>query len=263
MPVRVLHAHSTGKKASSLRGGLALVAHSLNRHRVASYATDCFACSAQAADWFGFGSLSSGWRLVKNGIDIDRFCFDASKRDSCRREFGIGDDVFVLGSIGRLTPQKNQTYLLDVFAELLRMRPQSLLLLVGDGELEAELIHKAELLGVRGSMIHLKNRADTERLYCAMDAFVLTSTNEGLGIVNIEAQTNGLSCFVSDGVPDEAFVSDSVRRLSLAVSPSVWAKAIGRTEVGARNPGGPGQVKAAGYDIAETASWLESFYLGS
>lgn len=262
VPKRVVHAHSTRKKPHGVKGWYAFIAHQLNKRLCLSAATDCFACSGPAAEWFGFTEFCPDrWRLIKNGIDLERFQFSHDVRAEARAELGVADSTFLIGTVGRLTAQKNQAFLLDVVAALKKVRPNTKLLLVGTGELEGELRARAEVLGLGDDVIWLSNRADTERLYCAMDCFAFPSTNEGLGIVMIEAQANGLTCLGSTGVPREAFVCGCAHQLPLG-DVGAWVDVLASVEVAHRADDVIGPLRDAGFSIADTAAELQRFYLG-
>ena len=94
-------------------------------------ASEFAACSEQAAEYM-FGTKK--FVLIKNGIDTANFAFDAKTRNAERERFGIVD-CFAVGNVGRLVLLKNHTFLLDVFAELLKLRENSVLVIAGDGEL--------------------------------------------------------------------------------------------------------------------------------
>lgn len=164
-------------------------------------------------------------RVVMNGIDLSKFeKNDALNRKLIRKEVGIGIDAFVVGHVGRFTPQKNHSFLLDVFKELTKKISNAELLLIGSGDELINICKKAKSLGVREKVHILSNRTDVPNLLRTMDLFVFPSTYEGLGIALVEAQAAGLRCVASDKIPKEAFFSKNALRLPLEDSPAVWAK---------------------------------------
>ena len=167
----------------------------------------------------------------------------------------------VVGNVGRLHHQKNQAFLLDAFKEVAAMRPDARLLLVGNGPLREEILSKAAVLGVSDRMTLLSDRRDMDRLYQAMDAFVLPSLYEGLGIVAIEAQSSGLPTICSDGVAEDANVSSLFERMSLEDSPRAWAEAI-VSAVGTRDSAaGAAGARAHGFDVRDNAAKMQEWYL--
>lgn len=260
VPTRVLHSHCAFVEPKSAKAQLEEVIHKLNTHRT-GIATEKFACSADAATYFGFDRHGGEWRYVPNGIDVGRFSFDEGKRKDARAELGLSDSTFLIGNIGRFSPQKNQVFLLRAFASVAKRCPDSKLLLVGVGPLEADIHAESERLGLTDRVIFLKNRSDTERLYAAMDAFAFPSLYEGLGIVLVEAQTNGLPCVISERIPREAVYGENVATVALEDGAEAWADALLECRAAVRSKKGAELTKSAGFDISTVASSLQDFYL--
>ena len=140
---------------------------------------------------------------------------------------GLDPDIQTYSSSpGRYSRQKNQRFLLYVFAELRKRFPQSRLLLVGDGEERTALCQLAAKLHVEDGVIFYGNSTQVEKLYWAMDVFAFPSLFEGLGIVAIEAQAAGLPVLCSERVPDEAFILPSAVRMSLDDGVERWVEAL-------------------------------------
>lgn len=249
--VRIAHSHNNSMSGATVPIKIAM------RSLFPVHATHLMACSREAGE-FLFGGRD--FTVVKNAIDVNRFAYSKEVREVVRRELGLGDS-FVVGNVGRLHHQKNQSFLLEVFARVAEMRPDARLLMVGEGPLKSELLTKAERLGVFDRLTLLSNRTDVNRLYQAMDVFVLPSIYEGLGIVALEAQSSGLVTVCSDGVAEDANVSPLFERCALSASPERWADAIVAAE-GRREPNaGSEGVRAHGFDIAANADYLQEWYL--
>ena len=176
------------------------------------YATDYFACSELAGRWlFGDKTFEQGKvTIINNAIDLDKFKYDEKVRKEKRKELNINDDTLVVGHIGRFVAQKNHTFLIDIFSELHKKEKNSILLLIGQGPLIGEIKQKVETLGISDSVKFLGQRDDVNELYNAMDLFLFPSLYEGLGMVLIEAQANGLPCIASTEVPKNARVSKKI-----------------------------------------------------
>lgn len=256
IPVRIAHSHNNGLRPSLLRP-LKLFLHRQARQRLCRWVTEFFACSADAAA-FLFSPESSA-ELLPNGIDLERFYYNEQTRRLMRAQLGLGDR-FVLGAVGRLCRQKNQLFLLDVLAEMIRHRPNVLLLLVGEGELLPELQKKVARMGLSGHVHFYGTSHDIPMLLCAMDALALPSLFEGLGIAAIEAQACGLPTFCSEHVPAEALATPLARQLPLTAPIGDWAEAI-LSAKGSQEPMAPA-LKHAGYDIRDTAARLARAYHG-
>ena len=146
--------------------------------------------------------------ILPNAIDPERFKFSEVSRKEIRKRYGIKDDDFVIGHVGRFYPQKNHDFLIDVFYEIRKQRANAKLLLLGDGPLQDKIRQKINSLGIADSVIFAGLQKDPAPFYSAMDVFCFPSLWEGLGIVLLEAQYNGLPCVVSEVIPKEVLISN-------------------------------------------------------
>lgn len=254
----IAHSHST----SSGSGFSALVKNIL-QFRI-RYVSDYFmGCSQVAGEWL-FGKKickSDRYTNIRNAIDSQQYIYDKAIADSVRHEFGYSDGDFVVGHVGRFSEPKNHGFLLDTFKCLHKKDPKYKLLLVGDGELREEIEQKIKDNGLCDAVTLTGVRPDVNRLMMGMDLFLFPSLYEGLGIVMIEAQATGCPCIASTGVPKEAKITDLVCYLSLDDSPEQWADYISSTnKIERKNMNS--SVMRAGYDINESALWLQDFYIG-
>ena len=176
------------------------------------FATHWLACGEAAAinGWGRSAVKKDKVTILPNAIDPERFKFNEFARREIRAKYGIAEDDFVVGHVGRFYPQKNHEFLIDVFAELHKQRANSKLLLLGDGPLQEHIEQKVETLGLTESVIFAGLQKDPAPFYSAMDVFAFPSLWEGLGIVLLEAQYNGLPCIVSSVVPEEVNISNKI-----------------------------------------------------
>ena len=199
--------------------------------------------------------------MLKNAIDSQNFIANANTRKEIRKELGL-EDKFVVGHVGRLHPQKNHDFLIDVFAEIKKKKPDAELILVGTGPLEEKVRSKVADMGLTESVQFLGNRKDMNRIYQAMDVFVFPSLFEGLGIVAIEAQAAGVPIVCSEGLPPETDITPIYRKLLLSDGAEEWANAA--LEM-AQNPNAHTNMQKyvidAGFDMDATAKYMESYYL--
>lgn len=225
IPVRIAHSHNTALRQSATRW-LKMPVHRLSSMLFSDSATDLWACSSDAASFMFPRHVlqKKSWQFIPNGIDLERFRFDAQQRGEVRRELGVSD-CFVIGSVGRLCYQKNQAFLLDVFAALMKQRPNSRLLLVGEGEDRQQLEEKAAKLGIADSVIFYGVTDHVERLLWAMDAFAFPSRFEGLSIAAVEAQAAGLPVLCSEHIPSETLLTPQAIRVPLSNMAS-WVRAL-------------------------------------
>ena len=256
VPVRICHNHSTAGPGETAKN----IMKYLLRPFAKVFATDYCACSRYAGEWlFGRRAMERGEVTVfQNAIELDRFRFRADVRDAVREKLNL-DSQFVVGHVGRFCVQKNHEFLIDIFAEVYKLREDAILLLVGDGPLMGNVKEKVHRLGLDGAVRFLGVRDDVDRLYQAMDVFVLPSRYEGLGIVNIEAQAAGLPCIVSDRVTREAAVTENITFLPLCAGAKVWAGWTIAARLEERRDA-VDEIKSSGFDILTQRDSLQSFY---
>ena len=252
VPVRIAHSHS-GSQDKNPKYLIKL----FYKQFIPAYATHLFACGTEAGEWM-FGGAP--FRILNNAIDTSRYSYNAERHYSIRRELQIPDSAFVIGHVGRFNTVKNHTFLLDVFVNAKEQNDNLMLLLVGDGDLRAEIEQKATSLGISSNVIFTGVRSDVPDLLQAMDCFVFPSLYEGLPVTMIEAQAAGLPCIVSDSVPVECAKTNLVKRIPLAKGPAYWAEEILKNQSHIRQDT-KDQIVQAGYDIEANAQWLENFYL--
>lgn len=225
--VRILHNHTTDSKEEKLRS----LIKRLLRPFAKLFANQYWACSKLAAEWmYGKNAIiNSKITIINNAIDLEKFKFNKEKRERLRKELGL-ENSFVIGHVGRFMKQKNHEFLIDIFNEVLKQKKNARLLFIGDGKLKQQIEEKVKKLGIEKDVIFLGVRNDVADLYNIMDIFVFPSFYEGLGMVVIEAQVNGLSVVTSDAVPKEAKVTKNIRFLNLRQPKTEWCNAILKAE---------------------------------
>ncbi len=254
VPVRIAHSHSTSGKGEPARNAMKWVL----RHFSNVYPTHRMACSRHAGEWL-FGR-DADFEVLYNAFEVPRFRFDPAARAEVRAELGIRDGELAVGHIGRFVPQKNQLFLLDVFAEVLREGTDAVLVLAGDGPQRPEVEAKAGDLGIAERVRFLGQRGDANRLYQAFDVFCLPSLYEGLGIVAVEAQAAGLPCVLSTEVPKDVALTDQCSFLNLEEPVYVWAKALKTVSLD-RDSNAASSAEFEKYDITDAADILTACYL--
>lgn len=221
--IRILHNHTTDSKEEKIRS----LIKRLLRPFAKLFANQYWACSKLAAEWmYGRNALTNGKvTIINNAINLKKFKFNKEKREQLRKELCL-EKCFVIGHVGRFMKQKNHEFLIDIFNEVLKQKENTRLLLIGDGKLKLQIEEKVKKLGIEKAVIFLGNRNDVPDLYNAMDVFVLPSLYEGLPVVGVEVQANGLSFICSDKVTDEILLTDNIKLLSLQQSKIEWCDAI-------------------------------------
>lgn len=255
---RIIHSHNSGfnHKIGFLRK-LRINFNTMLLHRCA---THYFACSEIAGKWM-FGNKIN-FTVIRNAIKPDVFIFDKIKRKKVRQQLNIKNE-FVIGHVSRFSYQKNHLFLIEIFSEFVKKRPDAILLLVG-GDVGEGTIWKQchELVSERGlkdKVLFLGARNDVPDLMQAMDCFVLPSFFEGLPLVGIEAQASGLPCYFSDTITREVGITELAHFISLQ-NKEAWVesflyasnvKRVNRKE----------EIVRAGYDITNEIRKIQQFYL--
>lgn len=220
----------------------------------------CAACSVAAGNsLFGRKFEKSQKRLIiHNAIESDKFAFDENIRKKVRDELGYKDEI-VIGNVGSMKLQKNQAFLLKIFAELKKIerRRNYKLLIVGDGELKESLIDYSEQLNIRQDIIFTGSRKDVNELLQAMDIFLLPSLYEGLPVIGIEAQTAGLPCIFSNNITREVAICN-VKFIKID-DEKKWVREIEKTKLERNNCAK--SIKNANYDIELEAQKLMNKYI--
>ncbi len=201
--------------------------HRLCRFMPLMFANVRIAPSTEAAEFmFGKNCIQKGTAiLIHNAIDLEVYKFDENARREIQRNFGI-EGKFVVGHVGRFNKQKNHMYLLDIFNELQKSVPDSILLLIGKGELMEQVKTRVEELGIQDKVIFAGVRSDVPQLLSAMDVFLFPSLYEGMPNTVVEAQATGLPCVISDTITREANITGLVTYLPLSASTAAWVEKV-------------------------------------
>ncbi len=231
---RICHSHTSKDEApQALRR---ILYKRIMRALTRLLATDYLACGKEAGyELYGERFFRKHGRIVKNGIETHKYAFDETARKEIRASYGLSE-AFVIGHVGHYVTVKNQSFLIDLLPELLRQRPNCVLLLFGDGEDRQKLQAQIERLNLQASAKLMGNADNIDRILSAFDVFVFPSLYEGTPLALIEAQANGLPCMISDQIPDDACLTDLILRHALS-KPSAWIRSI----LAASRPGNCGE----------------------
>ena len=220
IPNRISHSHTVYPYKSLLKKMM----FQYFKWNVNRYTTVPLACSIPAGEQLYTGKRKKEFSVVYNGIDTEKFRFDAAIRQQVRKELSIGQNAPVVGHVGRFAPVKNHTFIIDVFYEFQKTNPEAVLMLIGEGELLEKIKAKTKTLGIEQKVLFLGARGDVNRLMCAMDMFLFPSINEGLPVSVVEAQGSGLQILSTDSISDDTAITDLFHRISLDLSAFQWAE---------------------------------------
>ena len=247
----IVHSHNTYRDNK-----MVVLLHNINQKRLDKDKVFKFACSIKAAEWL-FNDIED-ITIVKNGIDTIKFGLNLDKRIEKRRELNI-NNCFVIGSVGRLTEQKNPLFILDVISQLPIDNVR--LLWVGDGELKRTMETKATEYGIEDKIIFTGAVTNPEDYYQAMDVFVMPSLYEGFPIAAVEAQCSGLPMILSTEITREADIIGETEWVNCN-DVSSWIKAILKIKNKKfKRKSNMLELQAKGYDMKTTVEFLQNFYL--
>lgn len=130
---------------------------------------------------------------IYNGVDVNKFTpVNDNQRIQLRKQLGYPPDCFIVGSLGRLHPQKGFEYLIEAIATCNEFLKGTLLLIAGSGKLESKLKNQAKKLGISNHIVFLGERADIVSILGVSDVFVSSSLWEGMSNSILEALACGL-----------------------------------------------------------------------
>jgi glycosyltransferase involved in cell wall biosynthesis len=178
---------------------------------------------------------------IPNGVDLERF-HPARYGRHVRKEFEIPGEAFLLGIIGRLTPQKGHVYLLRALRLLSVRFPLLRCLIVGDGESRKDLMQLATDPGLAGRCLFAGVRHDIQEVLSALDLLVIPSLSEGLPYVALEgmAMAKPIVATAVNGLP-ELIRDGETGRLVPKGDPHALAEAIGEVLSDTRRAAALGQ----------------------
>lgn len=246
VPVRISHSHiaqdadNINPKFSSLFKRLCIL-----------FSTNLVACGEEAGKYM-YGNKK--FHIVYNAIDQDKYKFNKRYRAEIRRKYNIPESTVVLGNIGRITKQKNQKFLIDIFVDYLRKNSNAVLFIIGNGKLENKLEQYIKEKGISKKVIHISGVTSTEKFYSAFDVFLLPSLYEGLPVVAIEAQASGVTTLLSENIDPSVKYAQNTFLISVFKGTQPWINKIklsNRTDIKGIEL----------YDIDTQFRKLYSFYL--
>ena len=250
--VRIAHSHNT--RCDQIK------ADKILRPIFNLFYTDALACGKDAGKWL-FKNRS--FIVLKNGRNIQKYAYSGEARNRIRAEFQIGD-CRAIGHVGGFVPQKNHVFLMSIYKELLKKEPSVKLFVVGDGLLKEDIINLCKEYGIYDQVVFTGNIDNMSEFLSAMDAMVLPSLFEGLPLVTVEWQINGLPCLVSDSITKECAFTEFIEFESLDKGAEEWAKEllnIAKSNRSRNSRQGVEQAMKAGYDIKENATLLKKYYM--
>jgi len=249
---RIIHSHATLYAESKIKAIRNKILWALAKGKI----TDRIGCS-KAAGEFLFGK--DEFVVLKNAIAYENYMYEPKVRERIREEMQCGDKLIV-GNVGRFSLQKNQTFLIEIFAKIKELHPNSMLWLLGDGELRSEIEAKIQSFGLEEDVKLFGMVKNAHEFYQAMDVMVMPSLFEGLPMVGVEAQASGLPCVFADTITREVDVV-GCPYIALDAPIEDWAKATVDMAGAKERRSYPAELDALGFNIKLEAKRLEELYL--
>ena len=254
---RIAHAHTSApfvSWGSELRRWSGCL---LNYH----FATCVVGCGELAGQRvFGKRNMKRNKAMVlPNAVDAERFAYCETVRKELREELGVADQ-YVLGMVGRLSEEKNHQYALELMQRYHAIRPEAVLLLVGDGDCEDALRKIIRERNMESYVRLLGRRTDVEALYQAFDVLLLPSFHEGFPVVAVEAMVSGLPVLLSATITRELEFGSAVKYLELGHDQQ-WIDALEFYAADQNRSERQHEIKDHQLDIRSAVKRLETLYL--
>jgi len=230
---------------------------SIQKKQIHKYSTHCFACGDKAGKWlFGY---NSNFKILNNAIDTKQFVYNNALSLKLKEEFGLTENL-VLGHIGNFTVPKNYSFILKVFKDQLNSKPNTKLVLIGNGPLLLDIQKRAKDYHIESNILFLGLRTNISELLQMIDVFVFPSIYEGLPVTLVEAQAAGLKILASDTITEEVKLTADIQFLPITEGTKPWVQAI--QELGeVQKNNNYDKIVNGNYDIISNSKEIEKFYL--
>ncbi len=253
VPVRIAHSHATAGKGEFSRN---VMKYAL-RPFANLYPTHRLACSKYAGEWL-FGEKP--FDILVNAFDVGGLRFSESARKKFREVRGIDSAAVLFGHAGRFAPPKNQASLIRIFSKVVAQRPETMLVLAGQGPDLHSCRELVKELNIEDKVVFPGQCHDMAEFYSGIDMFLLPSTYEGLGLALVEAQAAGLPCLASSSISQEA---NPTREVAFAEcdDEQAWQSAMLCMKPRKQRKLTASEYRALKqFEITGTAPWLVSYY---
>lgn len=268
IPVRIAHSHTAIepyvfknilKKNTDIKATIKNTVQNLVKYKVAKNATHFFACGVKAGEWLYGKNNSSKVVVINNAINSSLFLYNEEKAAEIKKKYKLTGKK-VIGHVGRFNEPKNHSFLIKIFKKILEKDLNSVLVLIGIGNLMDPIKKEVERLGIKDHVLFLGIQNNINDLLQGFDLFLFPSLYEGLPVTLIEAQASGLRIVSSNAVTTEVDITGLITFLNLKSSETEWADTV-LNKLNYKRLNTFEQIKSGGYDIHENAKNLQNFYL--
>lgn len=189
-----IHSHATMSSSNKLR----MIINNIMTKIVLRQTNYYFACSELAGKYM---FKNKKFTVINNAVDYDKFKFSKNNRQEIRKKYDISESDFIVGFVGRFAPQKNIYFFIKLIKDY---NPDLKIMMIGTGTQKNDFVKKCSEYKINDKFIFIDECSDVYKYYSAFDLFILPSNFEGLPVVAIEAQANGLKCILSDTISKES-----------------------------------------------------------
>ena len=204
-------------------------------------------CSDFATKWLFGKKYEKSVIVINNGIDCEKFTYNEQFRNEIRNIYKIENNTIILGHVGRFSLEKNHKFMINLMKKISEKKENYLLMLVGDGLLKEEIMEYVKKMGLEKKVIFVGKTSETYKYYSAFDIFIMPSIYEGLPIVGIESQCEGLKCIFSSNIDKQIMITKTSKMIDL--NEDKWVNEITSNDVKIDRLSAAFKVKNKGYDI--------------
>lgn len=249
----IVHSRNGGTSQSKISN----ILHRINSYILPKDKIVKLAVSDLAGKWL-FGNYCE-YEVINNGLDVNKYKFNEESRSKIRKELELNDELVII-HLGAMRKQKNHMFLLEVFKEIVKIKKNSKLLLVGEGDLHNDIVIKINSLGIKENVILTGNRSDVSEVLCAGDIFLFPSLFEGFPNAVLEAQATGLPCLISDVITQEVMINKNCKSMSLNSSKKEWAELLLSLQSFNKRESSYKNIKKHGFDVYDEIKRIENIY---
>jgi glycosyltransferase involved in cell wall biosynthesis len=231
LPIKKLvHVHNADEELLTPNAIKQSIMRPLLRRACLAMADNIVGNSNHTLDTFIAGRCRRKGLDIVHYLGIDSIRFEVAKGDHVgfRRKLDFAEDSRILLFAGRMVPEKNPVFAVDVLAEMRRLNPAIVGVFVGSGALDESVRQRSMELGIADAVRYLGWRDDVPEIMCCCDWFIIPHPEhpvEGFGLAVVEAQLAGLRMLLSRGILDDPLLpTASFCRLALSAGPKIWAE---------------------------------------
>lgn len=248
--VRIAHCHNTKSNYK--------IINKLLKNRFNKSYNVAFACGNDAGKWL---FKNKPFTIIPNGKIIDDYLFNNDLRIKYRKELNLKDDDIALSHVGTINNIKNQLFLIEIFKDLIKINNHYKLFLIGpkNEDYYNLILNEIKNNKLENNIFYLGTKSNINEYLNAFDLMTLPSLYEGLPIVLIEWQINGLPTIVSNNVTKEACFNDNLKYLPL--EKELWVKEILNINLDRNKEDLKLRFSKAGYNLEDNVINLKKKYI--